>query len=350
MNIIEELKSLIAAPGNLISWHLNIPLLPRWIVFMPSDACNSKCRHCDIWQQKPTPNPLTPEEIEKTFKDPLFKNVEMVMLTGGEVTMRKDLPEVISAIHRALPKAAMQISTNALLPERILETTRTAIKEGIDFEVGISLDGIGKDHDDIRGVPGNFEKADYLIKELVILRKENPEILKIAAGIVLSDLTLGWLDKVRDYTKERNIMLVEAWYNESSFYKNIGKNEIQVKLRKAVKSQPTSLLQEKWLDLLKGKSIQFPCFAVSSYCVLKCNGDIVPCLNLWNDKVGNTREATPTEIWHSEKAKKIREKVKNCKGCLNGWGAGWSFKSSYYQILFFYLRHPKLLIKKIRGI
>ena len=319
---------------------------------MVTDRCNSRCVHCNIWRQKPTENPLAPEEIEKIFSDKLFKNVRYVLCTGGEPTVRDDLEEVFLALHKALPKATLQLSTNALLPERAIKLVETAMRNGIKLEVGVSLDGIGKIHDEIRGIKGNFEKADWLLRRLVELRNKHKGRLDVAAGIVVSDLTVDSVYEVRAYAKSLKIGLVEAWYNVSSFYGNYSekdKTKLKEKIIEIVKSQPISLLQEKWLESIRTNSIKFPCFALNTFCVIKCNGDIVPCLNLWDKKVGNVREASPTEIWHSFEARKTRGIVKKCRGCLNTWGANWSFQNSYYPILFFYLRHPGILAKKLIG-
>jgi MoaA/NifB/PqqE/SkfB family radical SAM enzyme len=234
------------------------------------------------------------------------------------------------------------------LPDRVIEVVKTAIKHDIRFDVGVSIDGIGEEHDKIRGVKGNFEKVDRLIHELVELRKSDNNKLRISAGIVLSDLTLHSLPEVRSYANRLNIDLTEAWYNEASFYDNIGKNVFSNQLIEAVKWQPSSPLQETWLKALRGKSIKFSCFAMYTFCVLKCNGDIVPCLNLFDMKAGNIREKSPTDIWHSYEMKKVRKIVKNCHGCLNSWGLPWSFRSSYYPILLFYLKHPRILMEELR--
>lgn len=345
------IKDLVSAPKNLIFRALNMPLKPKWVVFMTTDRCNSRCNHCNIWRQKKVEDPLTPDEIEKIFSDKLFKDVKYVLCTGGESTVRDDLEEVFLRLHKALPEAILQLSTNAILPERTIKLVDTAMKNGISLEVGVSLDGLGADHDKIRGVEGNFEKADWLLHKLVELRDNKyHEKLDIAAGIVVSDLTVDSFYKVRDYAKKLNVHFVEAWYNTSSFYSNCSdgdKLKLTEKIVGIVKSQPPSLLQEKWIGYLAGKSLKFPCFAMHTFCVIKCNGDVVPCLSMWDSKAGNFRDAPPSEVWRSLQAKNVRKSIKKCQGCLNTWGAGWSFKGSYYQTIFYYLRHPKLLIKKL---
>lgn len=343
------IKNTIFGIQNLILRACGKSLKPNRIVYMVTDRCNSRCVHCNIWQKDSTRDPLTPKEVEKVFSDDLYRDVKYVLCTGGEPAVRNDLKDIILSIHKALPAATIQLSTNGLLPERVIEVAKAAVKCDIRLDIGISLDGLGEEHDKIRGVKGNFEKADRLIHDLVELKKGNKNKLHISAGIVLSDLTLNSLPNVRSYAKRLNIEITEAWYNESSFYDNIGKNVFSNKLVEAVKSQPPSPLQELWCRALKGKSIKFSCFAMHTFCVLKCNGDIVPCLNLFDTSAGSVREKSPTEIWHSPEMMNVRQDVRNCKGCLNSWGTGWSLLSSYHPIVMFYLKHPRLLMGELYG-
>jgi MoaA/NifB/PqqE/SkfB family radical SAM enzyme len=147
-----------------------------------------------------------------------------------------------------------------------------------------------------------------------------------------------------------NVELVEGWYNQASFYDNVGdRTNGNTKQVQAVASQPASLLRDKWIDLLNGKSIRFPCFAMHTFCVLKANGDIVPCINFWDRTAGNVKDASPTAIWHSAGAKEVRKAIDGCEGCLNSWGFGWSIRSSYYPILQWYLKNPKAALGRLRG-
>lgn len=346
--IVRGVKGTAYGAKNMILRATGESLKPKWLVFMVTDRCNSRCLHCDIWRGEPTKDPLTPDEIEIALSDPLFSEVEYILNTGGEPSLRHDLEEIILAEHKALPKAGIQLSTNGLLPDRVINVVKSAIKHNIRIDVGTSTDGIGEKHDKMRGVKGNFEKMDYLLHELVALRESHRDKLSIATQITLFEPTLDSLDEVRAYAQRLDVYLLEGWYNEASFYDNIGKNPVSSKLIEAVESQPSSIIQEKWLRALSGKSIKFPCFAMYTFCVLKCNGDIVPCLNLWDVKAGNVRESSPTAIWHSANAKKVRRIVKDCEGCLNVWGCGWSCASSYYPNLLYYFKHLRSTIKRLR--
>lgn len=342
-----NVKGAILGSKNLILRATSEALKPTTVIFEVTDRCNSRCQHCNIWRKESTKVVLTAEEIENTFSDELFRGVGYVIITGGEVALRHDLEDVVLRMHRALPQARLQLSTNGLLPDRIIQVVKAATKNDISLDVGVSLDGIGEAHDHVRGVKGNFERANRLIHELVALRESRGEKLGIAAGIVLSDLTLHSLEGVRAYARELDIGLTEAWYNESPFYDNIGAHSFSNEMIEAVKSQPISTLQEKWLRALRGEPIRFSCFAMYTYLFLRCNGDIQPCLGV-NLTAGNVRESSPTSIWHSSDAQKARKMVKDCQGCLNSWGAGWSFSSSYFPHLLFHMKHPGVLMEKLR--
>jgi len=347
--IVRGVKGVVYGAKNLILRATSESLRPKWLWFGITDKCNSRCIYCDIWRKKPTKDVLTPEEIEKTLSDPIFRDVEYILNSGGESTLRRDLEDIILAEHKALPKARIQLSTNGLLPDRVINVVKSAITHNINIDVGTSLDAIGEEHDSIRGVKGNFEKVDWLLHELVALRENYGNKISVGFGFTLTNRTLPYLEEVRAYAQRLNVDCLVQWYNESSFYSNTGKNlsSNDDSITKAIQSLPNSITREMWLKWLMGKPIKFQCFAMYTFCVLKCNGDISPCLSLWDVKVGNVRESSPTEIWHSADAKKARKIIKNCQGCLNSWGTGWSFNSSFYPILSFYLRHPQIIIEKL---
>ncbi|MDD4004632.1 MAG: radical SAM protein [Elusimicrobiaceae bacterium] len=322
-------------------------LRPRWLWFGVTDNCNSRCSMCNIWQQPVTKEPLTPREIETTLKDPVFQGIEYIINSGGETTLRADLKEVMLAEFSALPGATIQLSTNGLLPERMLDAVKFGIERGMKLSVGTSLDGIGPAHDAVRGVPGNFQKVDYLLTELKKLRAGYPG-LDIGFGFTLMDTTLANLEATRDYARKMDVGFLMQWFNQSPFYSNAGDVKLdREKMLEAVKSYPDPILRDMWLDWLHGKSIRFNCFALHSFCVLKCNGDISPCLSKWDVCAGNVRENTPSEIWQSEAARQARRGVRACEGCLNSWGTDWSFRTSGYPYLTHLLTHPASTARRI---
>ncbi len=320
--------------GVQCTMKLNYSVLkPRWLWIGATDMCNSRCEYCNIHLKKPTVNPLSPDEFRQILQDPLFKDVTYLLNSGGEPTVRRDLLDVLLAEHEAQPNATIQLSTNGLLPDKAIQIAEEMIQRKIKFEVGISLDGIGKEHDAIRGVEGNFEKVDYLVKKLLEMK------VTVSLGSTLTIKNIENNIHARDYAKKLNVPFMFHWFNTSDFYGN-DNSERSATYRKtaamiqAVESTtPAGLYRDMWVNELNGVQQKFRCFALNTFAVLKCNGDIAPCLSMWDNTIGNVRNENPTSVWESQKAQDIRKTIKQCVGCLNNWGVCWSLNSMYYPNL-----------------
>jgi MoaA/NifB/PqqE/SkfB family radical SAM enzyme len=275
--------------------------------------------------------------------------VETFINSGGEAILRSDIVKIIKLEHELFPKASLDLSTNGIAADRVLKVVEEIMRENIKINVGISLDGIGEAHDKTRGVPGNFRQVDYLITKLLEIKEKYPKLLSVVFGFTLSDLTLGEWRKVKQYAEGKGVEFMMQWYNQSSFYQNSkAKNDNLDKMTEAVASQANTIIREKWLKLLKGQPIKFNCFAARSFFALRCDGGMVPCLNYWDSVIGNVREKSPSQIWQSEQADKIRREVKNCSGCLNSWGVEWSVTTVFYPRLVFYLKHLKAVVERLK--
>ena len=91
-----------------------IPLKPHVVNFLVNDICNSKCKMCMIWKMKKDKE-VTPAEIAHIFEDDLFSEVRYIGVSGGEPTLRADLPQIYEAICTSLPRlVGTGIITNAI--------------------------------------------------------------------------------------------------------------------------------------------------------------------------------------------------------------------------------------------
>lgn len=147
-----------------------IPPKPTTLQFPINDICNARCSMCGIWQRK-RDHELTPEELRHILVDPLFAGIRYVGINGGEPTLRSDLPELGRVLVGALPRlAGVGIITNAVKVDqvisRVMALNDVVRHGGVSFEVTVSLDGVGDDHDRNRGVPGNFASAVRVIDAL----------------------------------------------------------------------------------------------------------------------------------------------------------------------------------------
>jgi len=106
---------------------------------------------CPFWR-KPSPDPSL--EQEKTILKNIYNSGACaVAFEGGEPLLRQDLTEIL-AFSRSLPLHTSLITNGTLLESRIDE-----IAPYINGVVYVSLDGLEKTHDAIRGVNGSFRKA-----------------------------------------------------------------------------------------------------------------------------------------------------------------------------------------------
>jgi polysaccharide pyruvyl transferase WcaK-like protein/MoaA/NifB/PqqE/SkfB family radical SAM enzyme len=136
---------------------------PRVVNFQANDICNHRCVMCRIWEQK-RGDELSPGELRTLLSDPWFSAVEHVGITGGEPTLRPDLPELYRAVREALPAlVAGSFITNGFLVDRVISLYETIHQDyhaaGKQFGGMISIDGVGEVHDTVRGTRGAFERA-----------------------------------------------------------------------------------------------------------------------------------------------------------------------------------------------
>ena len=95
-------------------------LLPTTLNFMVNDVCNSRCKMCRVWEQKGE-REITPEELSTILRDPLFSNLRYVGVSGGEPTLRNDLPEIFRVIADKDGIKGTGLITNALAAEQVIK-------------------------------------------------------------------------------------------------------------------------------------------------------------------------------------------------------------------------------------
>ncbi|MCE4614162.1 MAG: TIGR04053 family radical SAM/SPASM domain-containing protein [Desulfurococcales archaeon] len=139
------------------------PLLVFWET---TKACMLSCKHCRAEAIK---NPL-PGELDT---DEAFKLIDMItefsrpypilVLTGGDPLMRKDIKEIIEYGVNKKVKTALSPAVTELLEQSI----NWIVKSGVNA-VSISIDSASPHiHDEIRGVPGVWRKSIMVIRELL---------------------------------------------------------------------------------------------------------------------------------------------------------------------------------------
>jgi len=158
-------------------------MYPFSIVVSVSFRCNSKCRTCDVWR-KPNDD-MSAEEWDKVFAN-LGRTPFYITFTGGEPFLRKDLDEMVLSAYKHCRPSVITIPTNGLLTERVAERVDRICRECPESQIGLnlSLDGIEEEHDDIRGVPGNWAKSMATWERLKELQKTRPNLVLTVHTVV----------------------------------------------------------------------------------------------------------------------------------------------------------------------
>ena len=130
------------------------PFILFWEV---TRACALACRHCRAEAQpRPHSEELTPAEAQKLVGEIAELAPSMLVLTGGDPMLRRDLPEIISAAAGKGLRVGLSPAATPLL----LRADLAALKSAGVSSLSLSLDGAtAASHDRFRGVPHTFERT-----------------------------------------------------------------------------------------------------------------------------------------------------------------------------------------------
>ena len=137
-------------PSHLLQFSLDKKPVVVWNI---TSACNLRCVHCYASAGKATGELTTREGLEliaqlKDYGSPV------ILFSGGEPLIRKDLPALIEAAVKSGMRAV--ISTNGTLISQDMAMRFADL--GLSY-IGVSLDGMEEVNDTFRGVQGAFRDA-----------------------------------------------------------------------------------------------------------------------------------------------------------------------------------------------
>jgi MoaA/NifB/PqqE/SkfB family radical SAM enzyme len=176
-------------------------LPPLAMSFVVTDRCNSLCKTCNIGRRfiddpSVADGELTLEEYTRLFGT--LARLMWVTFSGGEPFMRGDFPEIVARLAEMVRPSVINIPTNATL---VRGTTR-GVEQILGrlgetrLVVNVSLDGVGRAHDRVRGFEGNFALAERTLAELRALGDPR---LTLGVNTVLSRFNIEHADEIFDY-------------------------------------------------------------------------------------------------------------------------------------------------------
>ena len=165
------------------------------VVWNITRQCNLKCVHCYAHARpKAEEEELSFEEGKRLIDDLARFGVPVLLFSGGEPLVRKDLPELADyAVQKGMRAV---ISTNGtLIPQ---ETARRLKEIGLSY-VGISLDGMEEVNDRFRGVKGAFKMA------LDGIRNCQEAGIKVGLRFTINTFNVGEIPKIFSLLEEMAI-------------------------------------------------------------------------------------------------------------------------------------------------
>src|ERR1700687_4768330 len=306
-------------------------VLPMNLTISVSYRCNSRCKTCNVWQR---PNDdFTIEEYEKTFES-VGHAAYWFTFSGGEPTLRKDLPEMVEAAYRHCRPGVINIPTNGIqdkiIPERVERVLQAA--PGSEVIINLSLDGIGVKHDIVRGVKGNFERSMRTYAGLKAL-KGRYKNFTLGVHTVISNFNVDEFDSIYAFVRDE--------LKPDSFISEIAEERVELdtvgmgitppiqkyqpvieRLQEDIRqsefngvSRITQAFRDRYYYIVKRTLVEkrqiIPCLAGVASAQIAPNGDVWTCC-IRAESVGNLREHNYDfrSAWTTVKADELRRSIK----------------------------------------
>lgn len=294
-------------------------ILPKSAFIAVTMLCNSRCIHCDIWKNRGM------DFLPVNVYSKLPASLEMVDLTGGEPFLRNDIPDIVQTVRNACPKARILITTNGFLPKKINTYVPRIVAADPHIAFRLSLDGWGKTHERIRGIPNAFEKV-----------METIDILK-SAGVTDIGLTFTLMNRnkrelrtVYDYCRKQHLAFSLNVVHDSPIYFGTGKTRLQpapadVKkdfeylFSQQLKSTHPKDWGKAWFNRYSYEYMvhhkrPLPCGAGEHFFYMDPFANIFMC-QIKNWPIGNLQKQSFEQIWYSKPKQGFLHSAKACNDC-----------------------------------
>jgi MoaA/NifB/PqqE/SkfB family radical SAM enzyme/polysaccharide pyruvyl transferase WcaK-like protein len=323
-------------------WHQYFPIKPIVINLNATDICNSGCIMCNIWKREKEFE-FSAVELTKILSDPLFSKVKHVGITGGEPSLRDDLPQLFETVIKTLPSiVGVSMITNGIeadhIYNQIIQINKICLANKTGFSVMVSLDGVGVTHDLVRGNEGNFESSVRLIKKI----KAETNI-PLSTGCTITKTNIWKVDKLLDYLKENNIYgrfriaeYIKRLYNDpnKTAIRNFNEDEayhLQLffhKLKHSFESNGNvQRTYQSIIEMLGGKSRKIGCPYHTDGIVLNARGEIAYCAPK-SRIIGNTLDTSGLKLWNNNLGERRRIIKEDCNQCIHDYHAPLTYKEA----------------------
>jgi len=281
--------------------------------------CNARCSMCNRYKAPSMPQEEISLDTIKKLPPMYFTNI-----TGGEPFIREDLPQIIRELYKKSDRIV--ISTNGFFTDRIV----ALCKEFPQIGIRISIEGLEKTNNEIRGLEDGFNKG-----YTTLLKLKEMGMQDVGFGMTVQDKNAPDLVPLYKLSDELDMEFATASLHNSFYFvesKNVIKDRPMVAeyFEQLVNELLKSNSPKKWFRayfnhglinyIYSGKRL-LPCDMSFDTFFIDPYGDVMPC-NGTKEKLvmGNLNTQTWDELWNSEDAQKVRKSVRCCD--RNCWMIG----------------------------
>lgn len=273
--------------------------------------CNARCSMCNRYK--------APSKAEEEISIDTIKKLPKMYftnITGGEPFIRTDLKEVVRELYKKSDRIV--ISTNGFFTDRIIDLC----KEFPQIGIRISIEGLEKTNNEIRGLNDGYQRGYNTLKKLREMGMKD-----VGFGMTVQDKNAPDLVPLYEISNEMGMEFATASLHNSFYFveaKNIIKDRPMVakNFENLVNELLKSNSPKKWfrayfnhglINYIYGQKRLLPCDMSFDTFFIDPYGDVMPC-NGTKDKevMGNLNRQTWDELWNSPEAEKVRKKVRCC--------------------------------------
>ena len=332
-------------------------LKPTVLQLNVNAQCNARCSMCNIWKTE-NKMEVNLEKLNEIFSEPVFKNIEYIILSGGEPTLRKNLPDVVDLLLKHMPKLRkISLPTTGIFTDRSVTyfsaIAKACKKRNVYLSIGISLDGVDEVYERVRGVKGGYQKV---INTLTALKELNKEVeFSLGIGTTISGLNIYDVNNLIEVSKKLDIginfvvaTLAESYFNNADLMDNIAftpeakkflRKFLKERIKKSALFSEMPFYYEKVLEMMDGAKRSMPCPFQDQGIVLDASGDFHYCIN--SKAVGNIHQHTASSIYYDPKNLDYRRKVVEeiCPGCEVSCFVGVGLRKKVFPFLGYLARN-----------
>jgi MoaA/NifB/PqqE/SkfB family radical SAM enzyme len=312
---------------------------PKHVFLEITIECNLRCVQCDIYTLTNPPNEITLEARQAVVRQVGAWHPSIrVVVSGGEPFVRRPMLYAIADTCREAGVYAT-ISTNGTLVSE--EDTVRLPTSGVRCVV-VSLDSDERSvHDQIRGVPGTFDRAVRSIKRLVAARERSGTDFTVLTSTIIGRHNLGRVTEMVTFFESLGVdttlfqplqpvfaRQVEArwWSNTPLFPDDMPMIDRGIDSLIALRSAGRRLFQttQQFEDMRTyfrhpGRLPIGQCDSMNKHLMIDMFGDVRLCFNMERiglKPIGNVQHTQLQDLWAAVNTESVRSQMRCCtEGC-----------------------------------